>query len=408
MLCRFTNIDVSCWSRPWWLLLVVTTVVPLNVSESIACCSSVVIAEPKPVQEPSEDVGSLLAQGRYRETLERLDSQPSTDSEAGVRQQLLRSRALIGLGQYRQAQEVLESLGELTDASEKAEQVAALARIAEARGQLDQAEALMEQAVSARRKSLASTETIEEANALAVELTAQGDMAFRTGRLDQARDHFREAINLVNRAHMKLHELGIPHNENDPRLFAGAATAGLARVYASSGDDRRGERTWRNIAARTTDPSDLLDLAAFYQARRDDRASKRVLARIPGLAEGKPQHRRVLAMFLAEHRDDLDGALTLAEAAYQDGPNIHARDTFAWVLYRRDEASRAAEILAEAIQIGTQDPTILYHAGMIDLALGREDQARRLLQRALEINPGFDPIAAPAAKKALQGLGSAP
>ena len=46
----------------------------------------------------------------------------------------------------------------------------------------------------------------------------------------------------------------------------------------------------------------------------------------------------------------------------------------------------------------------LIHQCMIDAALGRTEQARRLLTAALERNPGFDPLQAARAKSTLNAL----
>ena len=45
------------------------------------------------------------------------------------------------------------------------------------------------------------------------------------------------------------------------------------------------------------------------------------------------------------------------------------------------------------------------HLGMIELALGQREQAAADLRLALQINPYFSPLQAPAARAALKGLG---
>ena len=55
----------------------------------------------------------------------------------------------------------------------------------------------------------------------------------------------------------------------------------------------------------------------------------------------------------------------------------------------------------QALALGTPDPRLLYHAGMIELAVGRAADGRAHLQAALQLNPAFDPLGATAAKAAL-------
>ena len=45
--------------------------------------------------------------------------------------------------------------------------------------------------------------------------------------------------------------------------------------------------------------------------------------------------------------------------------------------------------MQQALQLGTQDARLFFHAGMIWHRLGATDQARTYLQRALDTNPHF-------------------
>ncbi|RUL82809.1 tetratricopeptide repeat protein [Tautonia sociabilis] len=309
--------------------------------------------------------------------------------------------ALIDSGRYDEAKALLDQLG--AEAA-GAEALRCLARLAEVNGDPEAALARAAEAVAACRKEIRSVDSIEGANALAEYHTAFGRVALRAGAIDQAEEQFRAAIALINGAHQKLHELGVPHNETDPRLFAGPATDGLARVYAARGDAHRAERTWRGVAARTDDPAILVAFGDLYTSIDDARKADRMYARAAELAGDRPEHRRALALHLADRGSDLDRALALAEAALEGRDDIEGHDALAWVLHRRGEHDRAAEAIARALRTGTRDPSIRHHAGMIALALGRRDEARDHLATALEANPKFDPLDAPLAREALDSL----
>ncbi|WP_169977364.1 tetratricopeptide repeat protein [Tautonia rosea] len=356
---------------------------------AILACLAPIIAQT--TEPPVETPATLIEQCRFHDALEAIDLQAPDAS-------LLRGLALIGLGRYDEAAAALESPNASGNESARLE---ALAKIAEARGQIDQSLNLMAQAVAAETKTIASPESLDGANTLARLHSDYGRLALRYGRTDLARDQFRAAITFVSTAHMKMHELGIPHDENDPRMFAGPATAGMAQLFASEGDDRRAERTFRSIVGRANDPATLRDLAAFALARGDDRSAQALLNRLIAQAENAPKHRRDLALALADAGREFDTALAIAEAAFADGPNTESRDTLAWILYCKGEHDRAAEILDEALKVGTQNPLILFHAGMIAHARGQTDDARRLLKQALAINPNFDPIASPMSRSTL-------
>jgi Tfp pilus assembly protein PilF len=61
------------------------------------------------------------------------------------------------------------------------------------------------------------------------------------------------------------------------------------------------------------------------------------------------------------------------------------------------EAQRTME---QAMQLGTRDAELFYHAGMIAYAQGHLARAERLLSEALAINPQFDPLQARLAREA--------
>jgi len=46
--------------------------------------------------------------------------------------------------------------------------------------------------------------------------------------------------------------------------------------------------------------------------------------------------------------------------------------------------------MKKAMLLGTPEAAFYYHAGLIENALGNKDEARKLLQKALELNPEFD------------------
>ena len=72
---------------------------------------------------------------------------------------------------------------------------------------------------------------------------------------------------------------------------------------------------------------------------------------------------------------------------------------------RIDEAQSAA---VAALAQGTEDATLLYHAGMIAAAAGDSTAARSLLTKALALNPLFSPTQATMARRTLDSLGGGP
>ena len=69
-----------------------------------------------------------------------------------------------------------------------------------------------------------------------------------------------------------------------------------------------------------------------------------------------------------------------------------------------DRMPEAWHIMEKALRLGTQDASLLYHAGMIAKGMGEPDKAKQYLTQALTLNPYFSPRGASLAKTALEEL----
>ena len=109
------------------------------------------------------------------------------------------------------------------------------------------------------------------------------------------------------------------------------------------------------------------------------------------------------ALFEADH-GDAGPALRLAEAAYGATPTVRAADALAWALHRSGRDDEAWERSQEALRLGSRDPLLQFHAGVIAAALGDGVAARDHLEAALATDPGFSATGARAAQAVLDGL----
>jgi hypothetical protein len=81
--------------------------------------------------------------------------------------------------------------------------------------------------------------------------------------------------------------------------------------------------------------------------------------------------------------------------------DIYGWDLLAWSLYRSQRAAEAVPATEQALALGTRDPMLWYHAGMIRLAAGDSVGGRLALRTALRINPLWDPFQPDSALAAL-------
>lgn len=110
-----------------------------------------------------------------------------------------------------------------------------------------------------------------------------------------------------------------------------------------------------------------------------------------------------LAVFEADHGDPAV-ALDYAMAAHRTAATVRAADAVAWALHRLGRSTEAADYAAEALRLGSIEPSLRYHAGAIAAALGDTTAARRDLAMALSLDPGFSAVGAAEARRLLDTL----
>ena len=116
-------------------------------------------------------------------------------------------------------------------------------------------------------------------------------------------------------------------------------------------------------------------------------------------------HDRLYAMYCADHLKNLPDALAAAKKDMQARQDVYAYDTMAWVLHRMGRDKDAKPMISKALARGTLDAKMLYHAGLIDAALGNASLARQELSQALGVNPEFQFGQTSLAKTELSRLG---
>ncbi|MFN0148575.1 MAG: tetratricopeptide repeat protein [Dehalococcoidia bacterium] len=111
-----------------------------------------------------------------------------------------------------------------------------------------------------------------------------------------------------------------------------------------------------------------------------------------------------LARFLVERDLDPGESLSKARAAYSARPSVDGADVLAWALFKAGKTDEAEKYAMEALRLNTRDSVKLFHAAMIQKALGKKPEAKALLEQATNLNPRFSLLHADAAAAALQEL----
>ncbi|MBV9271237.1 MAG: hypothetical protein JO165_09085, partial [Candidatus Eremiobacteraeota bacterium] len=150
-----------------------------------------------------------------------------------------------------------------------------------------------------------------------------------------------------------------------------------------------------------------------YQADAQDALGKRadaaqtraLIVALERIGNAYRLNDRLLAVYFAEHGTHRSDALRIAQREVRvRGNEIYAQDTLAWAAAMAGRWTIASQAARRAVRFDTDDSRIQFHAGLIALHFNRRNEARRRLQKALSLNPRFDPFYADKARETLASL----
>ncbi|WP_405611227.1 tetratricopeptide repeat protein [Streptomyces sp. NBC_00076] len=233
--------------------------------------------------------------------------------------------------------------------------------------------------------------------------TAPGDVAYVStslGQLAWNQGDYKAALNHYARA-LAADESYLP------------ALEGRARAQAADGDKAAALRNMEAVVARYPLPGPLVELGELYEDRDadGDRAKAHdqyaLVDAWTALARANKVNADLdTALAAADHGDKAE-ALRAARAEWSRRHTVHTADALAWALHVNGRDEEALPYARRATATGYRNAAFRYHRGMIERATGHEKEARTHLTAALELNPGFSPLGAREARKALKALEAA-
>jgi tetratricopeptide (TPR) repeat protein len=319
---------------------------------------------------------SLLGQHRFPEARQAAARLLAADTTSPDARGML-AEAELELGNYAEARRLF---GMLASYSGEPAVAARLARWRELQGRPEEARRLLRRAraVSADRYGTPP----EQLAWFALRL---GDLALRHGRLGEAEWELERGLRIA---------------PNDYRLLGA-----LARLRLVRREPARAAEAAERAIARTLDPATLGVLHDAYVALGDPgRAATayRALARAV-LDQPGPYH-RAWSLFLLDHGLENGRVLDNAEGELRTRRDVYGYDLLGWALHKQGRHREARRAARQALQLGTRDATLHYHAGMIDRALGLDRSATDHLRTALALNPYWDPVQPAVARLVLDTL----
>jgi tetratricopeptide (TPR) repeat protein len=108
-----------------------------------------------------------------------------------------------------------------------------------------------------------------------------------------------------------------------------------------------------------------------------------------------------LAYLMLEHSGNVNVALTLAQTARRNLPNMaNSADTLGWAYFRNGAYSMALQQFEDAVKRAPSNATYRYHLGITYQKLNDTKSAKRELEKSINLDPK-----APSAEKASRVLG---
>jgi tetratricopeptide (TPR) repeat protein len=183
------------------------------------------------------------------------------------------------------------------------------------------------------------------------------------------------------------------------------ALTSMARLKPAQGDLGAAIKIYESLVSKRADPIDNAALGDLYQLAGRPLDASRQFQQVDIESQrdllSSALYNRHLVLFWTDHDRNSEQAYEKARKEFDVRRDVYGADALAWAAFKAGKLKEAQTSSAAALRLGTRDARLFYHAGMIARAAGDLLTARKYLNRALQLNPHFDPVHALVAQKAL-------
>ncbi|MEJ0005155.1 MAG: tetratricopeptide repeat protein [Steroidobacteraceae bacterium] len=280
------------------------------------------------------------------------------------------------------------------------------AKIARADNRVNDAQALLEKAVSAHPRDydgLSALSTLEFEHGQAAKAVARLQGLMAADPKDATIPNLLGELYLRQRDFQDAQQVLAVAIANQPKWVMAQRNLALSKVGA--GDLPGAIETYRNaLALAPADGTMLAELGTVYQrAARVEDARKLYESWVAAEPKSKVAANNLAMLLVSYHSDraslDRAQALTAGFANVRSGDLL---DTAGWVQFKRGEFAQAVTVLQRAVALMPQSREVHYHLGMAELRSGQPERARTDLETALTGSARF--VGADDARAALATL----
>jgi tetratricopeptide (TPR) repeat protein len=325
----------------------------------VAIASSLRI-EPENFEAEQTQVDLLLAEHQYRPALEEAQALNRRMPDAVLIWGDM-AEAEASLGDYQQAEEAAQWMMDLRPGNVPAYLTGATLR--QDWGDIEGAEDFL-------TKALQQTPPFETEETAWI-LTRMAKLLRQSGRPDTAEALLQKALKIFPNYYLSLEELA------EVRLAQHAYPEAVELV-------EKRKRSFQSplsqlLAARVYECAGRSADAAKMYAEFERDARTRIAL---------PDNVNVeLIKYYAEHAHQPQEALRIARMEINNRHDAWTMDAYAWALYSNGQYAEASRQIEKALETGTRDAELYYHAGTIEAAFGKRAEASRYLQQCLDFNP---------------------
>lgn len=331
--------------------------------QAMAAIDNSIKIEPRNFEAQQAQVDLLLAEHNYRQALEEARALNHRMPDAVLVWGYM-AEAESALGDYQQAEESAQWMMNLRPGNVPAYITGAGLR--QDWGDIDGA-------LEYLSKALQQTPPFESEETAWI-MTRMASLLRQSGRPDAAESLLQKALKTFPDYYFSLEELAQVRMEQ--------------RLYPEAVEllERRNQKfpnpTSQLLAARAYESSGRPADSAKMYAKFEREARAQIS--LPGNSNVE------LIAYYAEHARQPQEALRIARLEMENRHDVWALDACAWALYANGQYAEARLQIEKALELGTRDAVIYYHAGAIESAFGKKAEAGHYFQESLDLNPASE------------------